>query len=252
MSAAIPFYVREFNAASMGEAIHLADHALREDGVTVAVWKNFAQSFGDDIQRQRKKLLHDFMNEAESCIGKGSISRYNDSFQAVQNGVNIYLPELFAQITIADKPQYSVSQISQDFLVHRSQFIYPEMYRGLALSSLMSWQPPSCTITSWLSYELGYTRNEDIHVDSVIDNQNTNNSLLFLGQSVRVITNLSGTPTEFFSNEQGDDVYTLPAGSLSIHKSSDPVQKAWHRAKPCAGKPRVVSVMNLEFRNEIG
>jgi hypothetical protein len=35
-------YVRAFNAASMAEAIKLADEALRIDGVTVAVWKNYA------------------------------------------------------------------------------------------------------------------------------------------------------------------------------------------------------------------
>jgi hypothetical protein len=35
-------YVREFNAASMAEAIMLADEALRTLGVTLAVWKNYA------------------------------------------------------------------------------------------------------------------------------------------------------------------------------------------------------------------
>lgn len=33
----VPSYVREFNAASMAEAIYMADQVLRIDGVTVAV-----------------------------------------------------------------------------------------------------------------------------------------------------------------------------------------------------------------------
>ena len=55
-------YVREFNAASMAEAIKLADEVLRIDGVTVAVWKNYADIMPAEFHTWVKEMVED-MNE---------------------------------------------------------------------------------------------------------------------------------------------------------------------------------------------
>jgi hypothetical protein len=68
MSSVVPFYVREFNAASISEAIQAADQALRKDGVTVAVWRNFSDQITPELRRHWVDIIqqHNYENARTS------------------------------------------------------------------------------------------------------------------------------------------------------------------------------------------
>ena len=116
--SSVPSFVREFNAASMTEALMAADHALREDGVTAAIWRNFSdvavtpalrshwQSIIDTLNAENEKTsrrhcAHFFTDKNEGeverdvpFIGKNIRDKFdvkgyiNKSFSLIRTGVH--------------------------------------------------------------------------------------------------------------------------------------------------------------------
>lgn len=76
--SSIPSFVREFNAASMTEAVIAADQALRKDGITVAIWKNFADVAVTPELRAHWQNIIERLNDENEKTSRRHIAHFFD------------------------------------------------------------------------------------------------------------------------------------------------------------------------------
>ncbi len=220
MSHSIPFYVREFNAVSFPEAIFTADQLMRETGVKLAVWRNRSDSLSDEQVERENRLLKIFETEA---------SRKNNSSPNAARTAEVVLHKKGDDtFQYGDALQYlSLSDDDHKWVLDRFSYQHSE-----------------------LIYERGYNRTE-IHCDGQgfgleFGKKSGLSHEFFYGMNIRIIRNIKGTSTRFFSNYTGDNVYHLPSKSLGFFDPADANSGGtFHAASKDYGQPRLVHILDL-------
>ena len=225
MGVNIPHYVREFNAASMAEAIHLADQALREEGVTVAVWR-------DRIKRptNKRNIFNFTIDSLQSEVG----THQSDArFICYQNSIIDNTSGWRGEKVVGNK-------ISDLGYLDNDSLVVFEADEIAEINNFFS------TAHSFLRVDINNEDGFTVHQDEMSFYPPVNEGDLFFGGVARMLENLEGSPTEFYLNEAREDPYRLPLGAASFTLSRQFSDKsAWHDSTPSHGKVRIVHMVNL-------
>lgn len=222
-------YVREFNAASLAEALILADRALRMDGVTVAVWRNRVESLNPEDRKYRQNLINRFIDAGKRKILPGHVTTEKDE-----------------KARLLFKPH-----ILSDFLaVERYDRVYDDKFEpvlksiGIPLEDYLPYLPQEidCLKELFESFEgyLEYQHNMD-NIFTHRDGKKCPKSygmqdVLFYGGHVRILETLKGEITIYFKNEAECEPYSPPEESMAFHLPSYTEKKsAYHTAPPALG-----------------
>ena len=235
-------YVREFNAASLSDALILADQALRMDGVTVAVWKNRVESLAlnEQIARQTKidTLVRDAFSSrikhAKHMLGNlGYIVLYGD----VRDESNEVLTYFY------ESPYSNSQSLPVGLNIKRIN-----LFSAVELSLL---QDKFEKAKSFIRLERHYN-NLIIHKDKGYPKCKIQSDLLFQGVDVRMIEILCGDGTIFYKNNCGHDSYHLAFGAAAFcHPAYMGEKSAFHGAAHDKGEKRAVVLTDFLVRGAI-
>jgi hypothetical protein len=228
MMNSIPSYVRAFNATSMHDAIHLADQALREENVTVAVWRNRVESFSSDEKQKIDSAIENILLADHHRLP--CISGYGD-FQMLDYRLHSPAPTIYSK---KSHPAFDPNHFPFDDYVPLTS----------GDKSFLRWNFGS--VTGGIRCEKGYN-NTAIHQDpSNIDEHDLESQKLFYGVHTRFIENIQGSPTAFAVDDDGNDVYDLPQGAGAFFLTDGYLEKAaYHMATEDGGKLRLLQIIDL-------
>ena len=232
-------YVREFNAASLSDALILADQALRMDGVTVAVWKNRVESLNPEDRKNRQNLIDRFIEAGKRKVLPGHVTTEKDEKARL-----FFSPHTSSDFLKAER--YDLYAGNQYKPIYTSIGIGLNQYLPYTQEELDFLKGSFKNVDGYLEYQHNMD-NIFTHRDSKkCPDSFGDHTVLFNGGHVRILETLKGEITIYFKNEAEDEPYSPPVGSMAFHLPSYTGEKsAFHTAPPALGLCRVILYTDL-------